>query len=183
MWPWGHLAVGYLGYVFGWRRSRRAPEGPSVVVLVVATQLPDLIDKPLAWSLGILSHGRSLGHSLLVVSLLILCIFAVAKRTDSKPLGNAFAFGYLSHLLGDALYPILNGEWDSLSFLLWPILTMEEYETNPSIFSHFLTLNPTPSVLFEIGLFLTAILVWQLQHRPGIAYLWKQVETVTQIVT
>jgi hypothetical protein len=179
MWPWGHLAVGYLVYVFGWRRSWRAPDGASVLVLVVATQLPDLIDKPLSWTFGILSHGRSLGHSLLVVTALILCVFAVAKRTDTTPLGTAFAIGYLTHLLGDALYPLLNGEWDALSFLLWPILTMEAYETTPSILSHFLTLTPTPSVVFEIGLFLTALLVWHRQHHPGMVYLWEQVEATT----
>ena len=49
MWPWEHLAFGYVLYSLGVRTLRgRTPRGPPVLVLAVATQVPDLLDKPLA---------------------------------------------------------------------------------------------------------------------------------------
>jgi len=67
MWPWGHLAVGYVAFsVFVRFRLGRQPSGHAALALAVATQLPDLIDKPLAWQFGLLSSGISVAHSILV---------------------------------------------------------------------------------------------------------------------
>lgn len=59
-------------------RERRLPNAKHTVVPLYATQLPDLIDKPLAWSVGILPTGRSLAHSLLTASLVL------ASRVDER---------------------------------------------------------------------------------------------------
>ena len=62
MWPWEHLAFGYLLWSLWLRaRGRSLPGDWEALVLVFATQLPDLVDKPLAWQLGVLPGGRSLG--------------------------------------------------------------------------------------------------------------------------
>jgi hypothetical protein len=60
MWPWGHLAVGYLlSAGAAYLRDHSSPRGLAVVALAAGTQLPDLLDKPLAsaipLSLGVLS--------------------------------------------------------------------------------------------------------------------------------
>jgi len=103
MLPWGHAAVGYLCYSFIVRvRDRRAPTGPAVLTLAVGTQLPDLIDKPLAWSLGILPSGRSLGHSLLFAVLLTIVVWVVAQRYDRQREVSALMVGHLLHVLADS---------------------------------------------------------------------------------
>ena len=49
--PWGHLAIGYLCLSLAIRaRWRVPPQGPAVIAVAIGTQLPDLIDKPLAWT-------------------------------------------------------------------------------------------------------------------------------------
>lgn len=122
MWPWEHLAAGYLlysGYVR--LRRRRPPDANAVLVLAVATQLPDLVDKPLAWLLGILPTGTSLAHSALLAGPLVFLFFLLARRVGRPALGSAFAIGYTSHLLGDVAYRHFV-EDESLGFLLWPLV-------------------------------------------------------------
>ena len=66
MWPWEHLAVGYIAFSVMQRvGGRQGVPALAVVALALGTQLPDLIDKLLGWGIGILPGGRSLGHSLL----------------------------------------------------------------------------------------------------------------------
>jgi len=134
MWPWGHLAVGYVLYSLGVRaRTGEAPDGWNVVALAVGTQFPDLIDKPLAWWLGVLPGGRTLAHSLLVAVPLVLVLGVLARRYDAGPRATAFAVGYLSHLAGDALVPALVGSPRELAFLLWPATPMVVYENPPLV--------------------------------------------------
>ena len=60
MWPWGHLALGYLLHSpLARARFGRPPTDRATLLLVIGTQLPDLVDKPLAWWLGVLPAGRS----------------------------------------------------------------------------------------------------------------------------
>jgi len=71
MWPWGHLAVGYLLWSVLVRDRRfRPPTGAETLLLAVGTQFPDAVDKPLAWSLGVLPNGRSLAHSVFLATAL-----------------------------------------------------------------------------------------------------------------
>ena len=131
MWPWEHLAVGYVLYsLYCHLRYRRAPRARAVLAVAVATQLPDLIDKTLAWGFHVLPSGHSLGHSLLFALPLVALVGVVAWRADASPVGAAFGIGYLSHLPGDVLYPFLSGGRPSLSFLVWPFGSVPSYDPN-----------------------------------------------------
>ncbi|MFB6105936.1 MAG: metal-dependent hydrolase [Halobacteriaceae archaeon] len=127
MWPWGHAAFGYATYLLGrpgaWRRTDRS----TVVVLLVGTQFPDLVDKPLAWVVAVLPSGRSLAHSALTMVALVALIWWVARRVDRAAWGPAFAVGYATHLVGDAVSPLVSGEYAELSYLGWPLLPAPDY--------------------------------------------------------
>ena len=128
MWPWGHLAVGYLVYVgYLWARHRETPRGWPVLTLAVGTQFPDLVDKPLAYWFNVLPVGRSLTHSYLVAVPLSLGLVLVARRYGVGRAGIAFALGYLTHPFADGLAAILNGQFWALSFMVWPILPPPAY--------------------------------------------------------
>jgi hypothetical protein len=132
MWPWGHLAVGYITYATYTRYRHDAhPTAAPVVVLTLATQLPDLVDKPLAYSVGVLPEGRALAHSILVAAPLCALALAVARRRDGwrARSGVAFAMGYATHLLGDAVRSLLALDSRGLTFLAWPILPPPDYDT------------------------------------------------------
>lgn len=175
MLPWGHLAVGYLMYAALVRRSvGDRPDGSAVLVLAVGTQVADLVDKPLAWHLGFLEAGRSLGHSLLVAVVVLPVVLAVAVRYDRGELGVALAVGHLSHLLADAYLPVLAGEYAHLAFLVWPLADLPATATRTppgGIVGFFLAIEATPPVLFELGLFLAAATLWLRQGTPGAATL------------
>ena len=122
MFPWTHAAFGYLLLVGLAVLLRRRVSRAELVAVVVGTQLPDLVDKPLAWYFNVIPSGRSLAHSLLLAIPLSLVVLAVAWYRSHPGVGFAFGIGYLSHLFGDvdgALY-----QWDpeKLTFLLWPVL-------------------------------------------------------------
>ncbi|GAA0307731.1 metal-dependent hydrolase [Halarchaeum salinum] len=121
MWPWAHLGLAYVAYLVvrprAWWRADRLTLG----ALVVGTQLPDLIDKPLAWVVGVLPSGRSLAHSLVFVLPLLLVVAVVCRRRARREAGFAFGFGVLSHLALDAVGPFLAGDYGELGFLLWPL--------------------------------------------------------------
>lgn len=132
MWPWGHFAVGYLAYATYTRyRYDEHPAGLPAVTLAIATQLPDLIDKPLAYEGGVLPEGRALAHSLLVaVPLCALGLWVAWRATGWRGRsGVAFAIGYATHLFGDAFRPLLALDFDALSFLFWPVLAAPDYDT------------------------------------------------------
>lgn len=129
MLPWGHLAVGYLLYsplVHAWQRRR--PEGVAVVVLAVATQLPDLIDKPLSWQFGLFPQGYSVAHSVFVAVPVGLTVLAVAARRGRPTVGVAFTVGYWSHLAADVFIAALFRNPYALDRVLWPLVTLPSYE-------------------------------------------------------
>jgi len=123
VWPWEHLAFGYVLFSASTRLlDRRSPTDPEALAVAVATQFPDLIDKPLAWTFDVLPSGLSLAHSLSVATLLTAGTAALARRRGVPGQGLAVAIGYGSHLLGDAVYPVAFGDPVRTSFLLWPFL-------------------------------------------------------------
>ena len=170
MWPWGHAATGYLLYaLYTHSRYDRPPEGMSTLIVLFGTQLPDLIDKPLAWTLLVLPSGRSLGHSLLLLVPLSLLVYALAVRYQNANWGIAFAVGVLSHAVVDVLSPVVHGEFAYITSLVWPLFPPPPYnEQSRTIVSHFLSIEPTPLLLFETVLTVIAFIVWQRQNRPGI---------------
>lgn len=168
MWPWGHVAVGYLIYS-GVRRYRVGlpPTGPAALAVVFGTQLPDLVDKPLAWTFEILPTGRSLAHSWLVAAVVLAVAWVLLdERRDGLvvPLG----VGGLSHGFADGLYSILAREPAYLGYLLWPLTTTPAYDTDPSFLAHLLGVELTPYFALQGLLFGVAVFVWHRDGRPGL---------------
>lgn len=173
MWPWAHAAFGYLLYTGILRvRETGQPVGWPVVALAVGTQVPDLVDKPLAWYLQVLPYGRSLTHSLLIAVPLVLAVWLVARHRGHPAVGSAFAVGHLSHLAGDALHAMLAAEWADLAFLVWPLLPLPHQDTElEGLVAHLRNIEGSPFFLF--GLLLTAVGLglWIRHGRPGVAEL------------
>lgn len=169
MWPWTHVAVGYLLYTtYCHVRGRERPGGPEALVLAVGTILPDLVDKPLAWYVPVLPTGRSLAHSLLVGGVLAALVLRFAHRTGRTTVGAAFAIGYLSHPLADVILPVLTGEWRFLTFLAWPVLASPQYDGPHSVVARLASMEPTPYFLFQLALTALAVLLWANHGYPGL---------------
>lgn len=173
MLPWGHAAVGYLCYTLWLRvRGRHPPAGPAVLALAIGTQFPDLIDKPLAWTFGILPSGRSFGHSLVVTALLAIGLWWLARRMERRREVGAFLCGHLTHITADVAPAVIAGEWIVLRSLGWPLLPVYVYpdETDRSIVEFLLTLDPAAVPTSGVALSVVAIVVWVFDGRPGIGF-------------
>ncbi|MEF8855778.1 MAG: metal-dependent hydrolase, partial [Haloarculaceae archaeon] len=175
MLPWGHAAVGYL-LLSGVRRGRgRSMTAAAAVTVLLATQIPDAIDKPLAWTVPLLPNGRSLAHSLPTGVLGFLAvILAVALRR--RHLVGVLAVGYLAHPLADALHPVLELKTADLAFLAWPVLPPVEYEGPKNFAGHLLGIDPiAPFFLFQLVLVVIALVTWHRDGRPGLVVLSRAV--------
>ncbi|UPW00392.1 metal-dependent hydrolase [Halorussus gelatinilyticus] len=196
MWPWEHLAVGYLGYSLAVRLAGRgAPRPWPVVALAVGTQFPDLVDKPLAWTFGVLPSGHSLAHSLFaalpLAALAATVGVALDRRRDgdapgASRVGAAFAFGYLSHLPSDAFYPLLVGGEANYDFLLWPVVPVSSPETGVgfaemlrTLFSRYVERlargEVSPYLAVELGLLSAVVALWVADGLPPLRWLWSRV--------
>jgi hypothetical protein len=147
MFPWTHAAFGYLlllslAVLVRWRLSRA-----ELIAVLVGTQLPDLIDKPLAWWLSVLPSGRSLFHSLLVAVPLSLLVLAITWYLTHPEVGFAFGVGYASHLIGDSYSAIYHWRPDEFSFLLWPLLPAYPYDDFVGFTDFFSQVTVTPTIL------------------------------------
>ena len=188
MLPLGHAALAYLSYVGIAGLTRRPlPVHWALVPLGVASQLPDLVDKPLSYH-GLIISGRSLGHSLVTAIVLVVLVWLAARWVARAETGLrarlaertplAFAVGYLSHLSADALYPVLLGEGLFTWFLFWPLTPVPAHGTAPplatvrSFAETFVTFLGTPRgtlyVLGELALLAGAVLLWLRDGVPGL---------------
>lgn len=176
MWPWGHLAVGYLCYVTISRvDDNREQTLATLVAVTIGTQVPDLVDKPLAWTLGVLPSGRSLAHSLLVAAVIIAIVSWGARYWHRQDIATAFGIGYVSHSLVDlgpgVIWGLLRGDWSQLewtTYLLWPILSAPPYPHDESFQEHFVGFVLDPYMVLQFGLFGLAIVVWWQSGTPGL---------------
>lgn len=180
MMPWGHLAVGYFCYTAGlhiW--DRQSPADIPTLALVVGTQLPDLIDKPAAYWIGLI-EGRAIGHSLLFVVPLCLLLLYITHRYSRQQIGVGFTIGALTHLLTDSVPSLFLGEY-GVSYLLWPILPSPQYGVRS--FSHHLqqliatyqslntaSLMEIAKSMFAIQILLAFIvtIIWVIDGYPGV---------------
>jgi membrane-bound metal-dependent hydrolase YbcI (DUF457 family) len=169
--PWGHLAVGYLCLSLAIRvRYRVPPRGPAAIAVAIGTQLPDLIDKPLAWRFGVIPSGRSLAHSLVFLAVLAAVAWVFAARSDRRLEASAFVGAALSHVFADMLPAALAGEWARLGALLWPITPVYQYpdELDYTIVGFFLELEPAALISPELGITVVALALWIYDGRPGV---------------
>lgn len=169
MWPWAHVAFAYLllAGVCRFRWNHR-PASTEALAVGFGAMIPDLIDKPLAWRLDVLPYGRTLAHSLLIGGGTLVVVGIVARRYGHERGFDAFAIGFLSHLVGDAYQPALVGNWSDLFFLTWPLTAAPDSGETVGIVAQFQQLEFTP--LFLLGVAITAggIAVWSAQGRPGV---------------
>lgn len=169
MWPWGHLAFGYLLYTVVTKlRGEAAPGGRETLVLAVATQVPDIVDKPLALTFGVLPSGRSLAHSLFVAVSVLALIAVYANHRNDEAFGIAIAIGYLSHLASDAIKPALTRDFSHLAFLIWPAAEMPPPAHQYGIVELFLSMRLTSYALFQFLFAAVAVVVWVRDGSPGV---------------
>ena len=122
MFPWEHLAFGYLCYSLLTHLRGRIPTGRAALAVALGTQFPDLVDKPLSWTLDVLPAGV-FAHSLFVALPLSVLVLVVAHRFSRTEHGVAFVVGYLSHLPADVFPSLVFGEEARWWFLFWPAVS------------------------------------------------------------
>lgn len=182
MWPWGHLAVGYLLYTAGVRLLRTDHDHLALVALLVGTQAPDLVDKPLAL-VGAVPYGRSLAHSLVVLAPACLLVLVVARRRGWGHAGAAFGLGALSHVVSDAWAGLVALDFERVTFLLWPLVALPASSVRETPTGHAARLaesvgttrastgGPLDVTLSEpvaqFLLLVVAVLLWVAEGRPG----------------
>ncbi len=129
--PLGHAVFGYLLYVpFAWVTGRRLPYGVTLGALLVGTQFPDLVDKPLAYA-NVLPSGRAMGHSVFFALAVGAVLWALVRRYDRPHLAVAFGFGHVAHVVGDLIAVV--GDQTPVAefgFLLWPLLPAPVYASD-----------------------------------------------------
>lgn len=167
MWPWGHLAVGYLVYSILIHLSGNSLRDYPTLSLMFGTQFPDLVDKPLAWTFGVIPNGRSLTHSIFTAVILIVVLRVLLRRYGYGSLATAFGIGYLLHLAGDALGPLVAREYYYLGFLGWPLVPPIDYGEK-SFVAQFASLELASFSAVDIGLVLLFFGLWMFDGRPGL---------------
>lgn len=131
----GHLAIALAQHCFvpKPRRQRRL-----LVVLLVASLFPDILDKTIGYILKLMPNGRHYAHNLF--SLISLSL--VAGLIGGKAIGVAWLGGHLGHLLVD-----------SGNSVPW-LFPFKQYHFVPGK----LYLNPTQLIRETLFLLLTLIL-------------------------
>jgi hypothetical protein len=168
MWPWGHLGLGYLLGVPLLDRYGLDGDYVALAVLAAGTQLPDLVDKPLAWTFGVLPYGRAVMHSLLVVGAVavVLSVLSAPVRVRVPLLA-----GWVSHLVGDAVYPLAEGAVGEVTFLAYPLVALPEPAGDYGVLSYFRNVALTGETALEVSLFVLAgaafvVREWRSRRAP-----------------
>jgi len=180
MWPWEHAAVGYLLLSLGSRASGRSPPSTAVALaLLLGTQLPDLVDKPLSWEFDLFPSGYAVGHSVFVAVPLGLLVLALARRTDRSSVGIALVVGYWSHLVADVFAPLRGGGGPMVSRMLWPVVVASPYQRDFGLgrglvyLGRFLADLPSMDVTTVLVLYLilplATLVLWVLDGSPGLS--------------
>jgi len=174
MWPWEHAALGYLLVSLATRATRgRPPDEAAVVAVLVGTQLPDLVDKPLSWGLGVFPTGHGVGHS--VFAGVAVGALAWRARRHREPV-LALALGYWSHLAGDALDPLRDGGGIAVERLLWPVVRAEPYARDYGLARGLVYLREfagglsagDPAVVVSLAAPAAGLALWLVDGAPGL---------------
>lgn len=180
MWPWEHAIYGYLLYSMYCRTIyREPPDGMGAVTVVVASILPDVIDKPLAWSAHVTSTGYGPGHSLFFVLPLVVVVSLVTRQFGRPRLGVAFSIGYLAHLPGDILFAYMGSGNLPSGIVLWPVRTYASADGVQGLFSEtlrrvgeyrteLLTGDPAMYVKFQLLVTALTVVLWIADGLPPV---------------
>jgi len=179
MWPWDHLAAGYVVYSLLRRTTGRSPPSALAVGFVVlGSQLPDLIDKPLGWVFHVLPSGASMAHSLVFAVPVCLLVLAWRAWRGAPDQGVAFAVGYLLHLPADSYYPVVLGGQPKPYIMFWPIVA-GQHSSPADASAYLLTLigafvdavtgpGGVYLVAIELAFVGSAAILWYLDGLPGV---------------
>ncbi|WP_336023448.1 metal-dependent hydrolase [Halobellus salinisoli] len=189
MWPWEHLVFGYVLYstlnALVWEQPIEDGTG---LALAVATQLPDLVDKPLSWTFGLVATGYGPAHSLFVAGPIALGVVAVLWTRGKTRVAVAVLVGYGSHLFADVLALRANGP--NVARALWPLVSQPPYESDLGFFERFteyfgtflLQMMHTENVGLVLGyvsIFVIVAVRWVMDGMPGIRWARRKVKYVT----
>lgn len=169
MWPIGHVAIAYLLYSASTRlRFDASPTAVAALILAIGAVFPDLVDKPLAWQLGVLPTGRTLAHSVLFLVPLVAVIYLWTRGRGVEEYGVAFGLGAISHSLVDAA-PILWNSDATAGFLLWPVVSVPGYESEaPTLLGLLASSLTDPYFLSEFVFLAGAVVLWRADGYPGL---------------
>ncbi|TMT86341.1 metal-dependent hydrolase [Haloterrigena sp. H1] len=178
MWPWEHAIVAYLAYslcchvVF-----RDSPTGLEAFAVVFASVLPDLIDKPLAWELGVFDSGYAVGHSIFFAVPLAIVVGTIAHAATRPRAGLAFGLGYLSHPFADIVDSVFRQGVLQVELMLWPIASVEGRPPGQGVIEGFLYFfgrywnavlagDLSTYLLLQFGLAGVVLVVWLADGAP-----------------
>lgn len=180
MWPWEHLLFGYVWYSVLNHAVWRRPIGDvEAVTIALATQAPDLVDKTLSWTFGLVATGYGPAHSLFVGVPAVAIAAGAAWARGRVRLGSALFVAYGSHLVGDAL--ALRAGGPTPGRLLWPVVTYDPYETDlgfvervVTYFGEFALQMTNPENVVLVGIYVTILgsvaVLWVFDGTPGIRW-------------
>ena len=186
MWPWEHLAVAYVLCSLLVRAVGRGPLSARAAGGVVAgALLPDLVDKPLAWTAGVTETGYGIAHSAFVAPLLWCAVVAAAARrgAETRLAAGAFALAYASHLATDVYDPTRPERGVVVRAVLWPIASPPSADRG-GLLDHvlayllryvhqFVAGGLTPQVLLQIALAVSVAVLWLADGAPIVADAWR----------
>ncbi|MFC7214721.1 metal-dependent hydrolase [Saliphagus sp. GCM10025334] len=192
MWPWEHLLFAYLLYSFYTNVvRRRSPSGPETLAVAVGSQLPDLVDKPLAWTFGVTQTGYSVVHSIFVVPFVCLAVYVLLHRWERGSIrqATAFSIAILSHLGGDIVYPWLTGGHLNPRAVTWPVTSPPTVDQG-SFLDHvviygnrslelFLSGDIPQELTVLLGLLVLTVVLWVYDGAPVAADCWRWVSRRT----
>lgn len=178
MWPWEHVAVGYLLYSAYVRlRHGSNPTVWPALAVAVGALFPDIVDKPLAWAFAVFPSGVSVAHSVFTVATLSAVVVFLGGRFGHRATATAFSVSYAAHVPADALYQLVVGNPLRLEAYVWPLVVIQGsagggFLDNVLYYAvRFLVFLSTPrGLLFlslEVALLGTTLLVWIADDCPG----------------
>ena len=194
MFPWGHLAVGYLCYSVLCHLAGRRPGEYPTLALALGTQFPDLVDKPLSWMFDLLPAGV-FAHTVFVAVPVWIVVLAVAYWRSRTSIGFAFVVGYASHLPADVLPSVALGNELNYWFLFWPVMARPGVDVSDPIvgpgagaglianadyyFVQYVQQLLGPVLVAYVGLFVLVFVLWLYDGHPGIRALGNVVRRST----
>jgi len=181
MWPWEHVAFGYLLVsLYSHVVRGKSPDGRLALAAGLGALFPDLVDKPLSWTFGVFPSGYAVAHSVFVFPTLAVALWLAARRRGAAPLAVGFLVGHASHLVGDVVYPFALGDELAVSAVLWPVVVSPASPTEAGLVARTLfylrswivrlwALELGPLLLFELALAGVVAAVWLYDGAPVLA--------------